>query len=101
MTLTIDLPDDLAIRLNAALPEEARVRFAVSAISDALLAQESDSAECISAVEEAMIDVEMNRSLSFEAEKARWRASVAELKQIMTSAPWCNSLHEIEIIAIM
>ncbi len=79
MILTIDLPDDLAARLNAAFPEEARVRFAVSAISDALRAQEYDSAECTAAVEEAMRDVEMNRSLSFEDEKARWRHLKTEI----------------------
>jgi predicted transcriptional regulator len=73
MTLTIDLPEERAFRLNALLPEEARQRFVVSAIADALPAQEQDSAECIAAVEEALADMEMGRSISFEEEKARWQ----------------------------
>ncbi len=73
MTLTIDLPDELASRLSALLPAEERGRFAVSAIADALLAQERDSAECIAAVEEAFIDVDKGRTISFEEEEARWQ----------------------------
>lgn len=69
MTLTIDLPDELASRLMALLSAEECGRFAVSAIADALLAQERDASECIAAVEEAITDMEAGRSISFEAEK--------------------------------
>lgn len=79
MTLTIDLPDELASRLNALLPEEERGRFAVSAIADALLAQERDSAECNAAVEEAIADMETGRTISFEDEEARWQQQKAVL----------------------
>ena len=36
MTITIELPDELAARLAARLPEEERDRFAIAAIADAL-----------------------------------------------------------------
>ncbi len=72
MTLTIDLPEKLASRLIALLPEEERGSFAVSAIADALFAQERDSAECTVAVEEALLEIEAGYSTSFEEEKARW-----------------------------
>jgi predicted transcriptional regulator len=74
MTLTIELPDELAFRLMALLPEEARERFAVSAIAEALLAQESDSAECIAAVEEALAEMETGHTVSFDEEIARWQS---------------------------
>lgn len=79
MTLTIELPEELASRLNALLPEEAQGRFAVSAIADALLAQERDSAECVAAVEEAIMDMEKGRSLSLEDEEIRWQRQKALL----------------------
>ena len=81
MTLTIDLPDDLASRLMALLPEEAREHFAVSAIEEALLARERDSAECMAAVEEALAEMETGQSVSLEAEKARWQSQKAALLQ--------------------
>lgn len=73
MTLTIDLPDALASRLNALLPKEDRGRFAISAIANALLAQEHDSAECVEAIEEALADMDSQRIVSFEDEMARWK----------------------------
>ncbi len=79
MTLTIDLPDDLSSRLTALLPEEERVRFAVSAIADALHAQERDSAECVSAVEEALQDMEAGRTVALKEEVARWQQQKALL----------------------
>jgi predicted transcriptional regulator len=79
MTWTIDLPDELATRLNALLPEEERGRFAVSAIAEALSAQEQDSAECVAAVEEALTDAEMGRTISLDDEKARWLQQKAVL----------------------
>ena len=80
MTLTIDLPDEMASRLNALLPEEERGRFAVSAISDALLAHEHDSAECIAAVEDALNDLGAERTVSFEEENSRWQEQKAVLQ---------------------
>lgn len=78
MTLTIDLPDELARRLNE-LPEEERGRFAVSAITEALRAEEQDAAECQAAVEEALDDVETGRTISLEDEQARWQEQKALL----------------------
>lgn len=90
MTLTIDLPEELASRLTALLPEEERDRFALSAIAEALetrqqewegrlaaslLAEidpeqepERESAKCLAAVEEGFADIEAGRHLvSLEA----------------------------------
>ena len=70
--MTIDLPEELTSRLNALLPEEAHRHFAVSAIEEALLAQEQDSAECRAAVEESFADIKAGRTVSLEEEMARW-----------------------------
>jgi predicted transcriptional regulator len=79
MTLTISLPDELASWLMAILPEEARQRFAVTAIEDALLAQERDSEECIAAVEEALAEIKTGQTISLKAEQARWQSQQAAL----------------------
>lgn len=62
MSLTIDLPDELAARL-AELPADERDTFAVDAIATALEARWRDSAECITAVEEALADMDEGRHL--------------------------------------
>ena len=79
MILTIDLPEELASRLNELLPEEERVRFAVAAIAHALVVQERDSAECIAAVEEAIAEMETGRTIALKDERARWEKQKAEL----------------------
>ena len=79
MTLTLDLPEELAFRLNALLPEEERKHFALSAIAEALSAQEKDSVACIAGVEEALQDIEAGRTFSLEEEKARWQHQKADL----------------------
>ncbi len=85
MTITLDLPDELSSRLVALLPEEAYSRFAVSAIAEALLMQEQDpqdSIECAAAVEEAFDDMQMDRSISLEDEKARWDSMKSKILNI-------------------
>ncbi len=101
--MTIELPDELASRLNALLPEGERDRFAVAAIADALRARqqededervlaalradldpdadpERDARECIAAVEEAFAEMDAGRGLvSFEEEMARWQQQKAAL----------------------
>src|SRR5882724_4362895 len=99
MTLTLDLPEELASRLAMLLPEEERDRFAVAAIAEALAARqrsdaqlaaslladldpdkdpESEAAECISIVEEGLEDVDAGRNLiSFEEACRRWEADKA------------------------
>src|SRR5690349_20103941 len=87
MTLTIDLPDALASRLTALLPEEEHDRFALSAIADALLSAsllaeldpeqelEREAAECIAAVAEGFADIDAGRNLvSLEEVRHRWDA---------------------------
>jgi len=73
-TITLELPDDLAARLAALLPEGERDRFAVAAIADAL-----ETCECVAAVEEALADRDAGRTISFEEEIARWQRQKAAL----------------------
>lgn len=102
MIFSVELPDELAGRLAALLPEEERDGFAIAAIADALEARqreieadervlaalradldperepERDAAECVAAVEEALADVEAERNLvSFEEACRRWDAEKA------------------------
>lgn len=82
MTLTIDLPDELAARLAELLPEEERDRFAVAAIAEALEARQSDSAECIEAVEQALADMDAGRNLiPFEDVCRQWDAEKASRRE--------------------
>lgn len=76
MTITIDLPDELASRLAELLPEEERNRFAIAAIAEALEARKRDSSECIAAVEEALADMDEGRNLiPFEEVCRQWEKS--------------------------
>ena len=78
MTLTIELPDDVASRLAEMLPEGERDRFAASAIADALESRMRDSEECVLAVEEALADMEAGRNLiPFEEVCRQWEAEKA------------------------
>jgi len=78
MTITIDLPDELAARLAELLPEEERNRFAVNAIAEALEAHRRDSAECVAAVKEALADMKAGRNLiPFEGVCRQWEADKA------------------------
>jgi predicted transcriptional regulator len=97
MTITMDLPDELAARLAELLPEEERDRFAIAAIAEALAARlqdhdarlaasliaeidpqeepEREAAECIAIVEEGLEDVDAGRNLiSFEDARRQWEA---------------------------
>src|ERR1043166_3325818 len=97
MTLTIDLPEELASQMNALLPEEERDRFAISAIAEALTARqqerdallaaslnedldpekepERDASECIAIVEEGLKDVDAGRDLvSIDEVRRQWEA---------------------------
>jgi predicted transcriptional regulator len=74
MTLTIDLPEELASRLTALLPEEERTRFSVAAIADALIYRENEQ-DCVEVVEQALIDMDAGRGLiSFEEVCRQWEA---------------------------
>ncbi len=76
MTLTIDLPEELASRLAASMPEEERSEFTIHAIADALEARRRDKTECIAAVEEAFKEMDAGRGLiSFEEAQRQWEDS--------------------------
>jgi predicted transcriptional regulator len=97
MTITIDLPEELASQLTALLPEKERDRFAIAAIAEALSARlqacdarlaaslvaeidpekepEREAAECIVVVEEGLEDVDAGRNLvSLEEVRLQWEA---------------------------
>ena len=101
MTLTLDLPEELAARRASALPEADRGRFAVAAIADALAARqredesrlaealvadldpdvepEREAAECRAVIEEALLDVGAGRnSMTLEEAQQRWAVRKAE-----------------------
>lgn len=88
MTLTIDLPDELASRFVEALPEEERYRFALTAISEALDARRRDSAECIAAVEQALTDMDEGCNLiPFEEVCRQWEADKTGCARILKATP--------------
>ncbi len=77
MTLTIDLPDELASRLSALLPEEERSRFSVAAIADALTFREEEQ-DCVEVVEQALADMDKGHGLiSFEEVCRQWDSDKA------------------------
>ena len=96
MTLTLKLPEELAARLAATLPEAERDRFALAAIEDALAARqresearleqtlladfdsERDAAACRAIVEQGLDDVDAGRDLvAFDEAQRRWDAERA------------------------
>ena len=101
MTLTLDLPEELAARLASLLPEADRDRFAVAAIADALAARQREdesrlaeallahldpdaepqreAAECRAAVEAGLLDVQAGRNtMTLEEARRRWAAEKDE-----------------------
>ena len=67
MTLTINLPDKLASRFVAILPEEERDAFSIAAIAEALMLREDETEDCVTVVEQALADMEAGIGLiSFE-----------------------------------
>ena len=81
MTLTIELPDEMARKMTEMLPEGDRRHFAISAIENALLAQEQDSEECMMAVEEGFAQMDCGRTVSLEEEIARWQSEKPKFQQ--------------------
>jgi len=74
ITLTIDLPDELAERL-ASWSEEERRRFSAHAISDALSFRQEEEGDCETVVQQALDDMNAGVGLiSFEDFCRRWDA---------------------------
>jgi hypothetical protein len=82
MTLTIDVPEELAARF-AALPEEARARYAAAALAagvEVLTPEEEagDFADAVAALEEAFAEIDAGKDRPFAeyvAEReAFWKA---------------------------
>lgn len=95
LTLTIDLPDELASQMTALLSEDERDRFALGAIADALAARQQDAdarlaaslvadldpinepereaAECVAIVNEELDEVDTGQNLvAFEDLRRQW-----------------------------
>ena len=95
LTLTIDLPDELATQLTALLPDGEHYRFAVDATADALAVRQQDAdarlaaslvadldpinepereaTECVVIVNKGLDDVDAGRNLaSFEDVRRQW-----------------------------
>lgn len=74
MTITLDLPDELASRLTL-LPEGTRDRFAAAALADALDLRQAETEDCVTVVEQALADMDAGRGLvSFDEVARQWEA---------------------------
>ena len=81
LTLTIDLPDELAARFITLLSEGERRRFSVAAIADALQFRQDEDSDCVTAVEQALADMDAGKGLiSFEEVCRQWDAEKASRK---------------------
>jgi hypothetical protein len=101
MTLTLDLPDELARQLAEFLPEGERDRFALAAIADALAARQlqddgrladalladldpelepdREAAECRSAVEEGLSATDLGGDhITFDDARRRWQRKAGQ-----------------------
>ena len=80
MTITLDLPDTLVIRLTS-LPEAVRDQFAAAALSDAFDFQEAETEDFVPVVEQALADMHAGIGLvSFEDACRQWDAEEARTK---------------------
>ena len=79
MTMTIELPAELAHRMNLLFRSEELGQFAIAAIEDAVYWKEVDSRECIAGVQEGLRDFETGRSISLAEEKVRWNLHKTQL----------------------
>jgi predicted transcriptional regulator len=83
MTITIELPEDLASQLAQVLPEEERDRFAIDAIAEALAARRRDADDCTAAVEQALADMDAGRNLiPFEDVCRHWASEKAAQRPV-------------------
>jgi predicted transcriptional regulator len=74
MSLTIDLPDEVAVRL-ASLPEDEQRRFSIAAITDALAFRLEEEGDCQPVIEQALADMDAGIGLvSFEELCRQWDA---------------------------
>jgi predicted transcriptional regulator len=73
MTVTLNLPDDLASQLAEILPEAERDRFLRAAIENALDMLREDAEDCASVVERALEDLDAGRNvIPFDEACRRW-----------------------------
>lgn len=77
LTLTIQLPDELASRFMT-LPEDERTQFSIAAIAEALRFRQDEEEDCVTVVEQALADMDAGTGLvSFEEACRRWDAEKA------------------------
>ena len=81
LTVTIDLPDEVASRFVALLPEKERSQFSVDAIAEALQLRQEEADDCVTVVEQALADMDAGIGLvSFEEVCRQWDAEKAARK---------------------
>ncbi len=79
MTLTIDLPEELASRLTASYPEEAkRNQLIICSIADVLESKQQEADDLIASMDALIADVEAGRNTySFEEVCRQWDEDTA------------------------
>ena len=79
MTLTIDLPEELASRLTASYPEEAeRNQLIICSIAEVLESQQQESEDLIASMDVIISDVQAGRNTySFEEVCRQWDEDTA------------------------
>ena len=72
MTLTIELPNEIATRLRL-LPEAMRDRFAVAALEDALNLRQNETSDFTAVIDQSLSDMAEGKNLiSFEDACRQW-----------------------------
>ena len=86
MTLTLELPDEIAARLTAAYPDEAeRTRAVLCSIVDTIEAEQRDKAEIIEIIHTELAQIEAGgNSYTLEEMRKHWDEMRAEVRRKMT-----------------
>lgn len=83
MTLTLELPDDVAARLTAVYPDEAeRNRAVLSSILDAIEAEQGDKIEVVEIIHAELEEhTAGGKDYSFEEMRQHWAEMRAEVRR--------------------
>ena len=86
MTLTLDLPEELAERLTATYPDQTeRHRFMVGSLLDAIEAEQQERAEIIEILNADIAAVEAgNKGYTQEEMEQHWAELEAEMRRKLT-----------------
>lgn len=83
MTLTLELPDDVATRLTAAYPDEAeRTRAVLCSIIEVIEAEQKEKAEIIETIQEELEEIAAGgKDYSLEEMRQHWTEMRAEVRR--------------------